>query len=406
MAAGGPATTVTATAASAGAGRLCYQAPVVDFMGRELAGVEELQKTLAQLGLSGGSALLRLSFRQTEQPLEDAIATISHFFKSDTRGIDKDKGNGVANTSTGSVNEMDLSVSPDTAHGIARMGDVDMNNEITTSKDGGMSDEMPSQIQTESQPVTKPSQPPPQSSSSSSALAADSTLVDSHDRALSIFAPPINHTPQAATFTHNPDDYETTIESARIHQSRLAASSRNKRLLSDKEIDELEKAKKEKVEAVREVVIRVRLPDQSQVQSKFTKDDEASSLYAFVRNLIDNEDQPFTLRYTGEKGTQIIIKDGQQLLTKDLMFQGRVLVSFLWNDTVPLEIRQKSILKPTYQEQAKNIKVEAPQSIQKPIDGEAQDQGKIASSNSVSEENRNQSKEQRMKRFLGKLTRK
>ena len=393
MTSGGPA--ITVTAASAGAGRLCYQTPVVDLMGRELAGVEELQRTLAQLGLSGGSALFRLSFRQTEQPLEEAIANISHFFSSDAGGTDKSQQSSMASTSMDSSNDMDLSTSPITANGVAKEGDVDKNDEITTSKDDA-SEEAPSRIQTESNRTAKASQ----------TTTANSTSAEPHNRDVSIFAPPANHTPQAASFAHNPDDYETTVESARIHQSRLAASSRNKRLLSDKEVDELEKAKKEKIDAVQEVVVRVRLPDQSQIQSTFGKADEAALLYNFTRNMINNDNQPFTLRYTNEKGSQVIIKEGQQLLTKDLLFQGRVLVNFLWNDTVPLEVRQKPILKEKYREQARNIEIDAPQPAQKRLDGEAQSQGKTASSNNASDESRNQSKEQKMKKILGKLTRK
>jgi len=63
-----------------GAGRIFYEMPVLNVMGRELATFTDLQKTLAQLGLSG-NALIRLDFKKTDQPLEEAMATIGDYFK-------------------------------------------------------------------------------------------------------------------------------------------------------------------------------------------------------------------------------------------------------------------------------------------------------------------------------------
>ncbi|KAI5307417.1 hypothetical protein KEM55_008331, partial [Ascosphaera atra] len=65
-----------------GAGRPFYETPVVNAMGRELCQFTDLQKTLGQLGYNSGSVLLRLSFRVTDTPLEDAMANIETYFKS------------------------------------------------------------------------------------------------------------------------------------------------------------------------------------------------------------------------------------------------------------------------------------------------------------------------------------
>jgi tether containing UBX domain for GLUT4 len=65
-----------------GSGRLCYEEPVVNVMGRTQSGFSELQKTLAQVGLKNGTALLRLSFRATDTPLEDAMTEIEEHFRT------------------------------------------------------------------------------------------------------------------------------------------------------------------------------------------------------------------------------------------------------------------------------------------------------------------------------------
>ena len=51
-------------------------------MGRDYATFTDLQKTLAQLGFNNGSVLLRLSFRTTDTPLEEAMELIEQYFKS------------------------------------------------------------------------------------------------------------------------------------------------------------------------------------------------------------------------------------------------------------------------------------------------------------------------------------
>lgn len=64
-----------------GAGRLFYEIPVLQTLGREMSTFADLQKSLAQLGFNSGNILLRLSFRRTEEPLEVAMVKIQDYFK-------------------------------------------------------------------------------------------------------------------------------------------------------------------------------------------------------------------------------------------------------------------------------------------------------------------------------------
>src|ERR1700761_4990860 len=68
---------------TAGAGRLFYQMPVLNVLNREFSTLEDLQKTLSQLGVTSGNILLRLSFKDSEKPLEEAMQDISQYFKAE-----------------------------------------------------------------------------------------------------------------------------------------------------------------------------------------------------------------------------------------------------------------------------------------------------------------------------------
>jgi len=70
---------VVSTNQSGETGRLYYAMPVVQIVNRELATLEDLQKTLQEMGLNSGTALLRLKMRPTEIPLEEALEKISGF---------------------------------------------------------------------------------------------------------------------------------------------------------------------------------------------------------------------------------------------------------------------------------------------------------------------------------------
>lgn len=64
-----------------GAGRLFYEMPTIQVMSKQLGTFEELQNTLGQLGITSGSTLLRLSFKNSGRPLEDAMKHITEFFR-------------------------------------------------------------------------------------------------------------------------------------------------------------------------------------------------------------------------------------------------------------------------------------------------------------------------------------
>ncbi|KAE8373464.1 GLUT4 regulating protein TUG-domain-containing protein [Aspergillus bertholletiae] len=335
-----------------GSGRLFYETPVIQILERELSTFTDLQKSLAQLGFNSGNVLLRLSFRRTEDPLEVAMSKIQEYFKS----------------------------SDDTAP---------QSQQPSTPAEQKQRVDGPSQQEQEQEPPKPASNAPPPASVSpeqpqnqipSSAPSAPAepsepselgTTVSS--RQVAVFAPPSSDTPQSAKTAYNESDYIPSVDHAQAHQRRLNAASQNKRLLSDAEIAAKAAAEEEKLAAVKEVDVKVRLPDQSQIVAKFGRQDTGKSLYSFVRNCLAG---PFagekfiitTFPGGGQSGKKLhnVIPDSDQTsLIKDLGMVGRVLVNFSWDATASQAARQsrRDLLKPELRTQAKELKVEQPADV-------------------------------------------
>ena len=110
---------------ASGAGRIFYEMPTLNVMGRELSTFGDLQKTLAQVGINCGSVLIKLNFKKTEQPLEEAMAEIGQYFKEEEK---------VASASTSSEVAPVAEVEGVT-EAIARMSSAEPLGEDTDMKD-------------------------------------------------------------------------------------------------------------------------------------------------------------------------------------------------------------------------------------------------------------------------------
>ncbi|KIW94615.1 uncharacterized protein Z519_04591 [Cladophialophora bantiana CBS 173.52] len=310
-----------------GAGRLYYEQPVIQVMNRELASFRDLQKSLAQLGLNSGTALLRLSFRPTETPLEEAMAQIQSYFES--------------------------------VEGPAAQ--PPRQQETSSSKE-------PLAASAETQPEWKEersSQPPPQPQEETltSSPSQLETATSSTSRPVSVFRPPSSSTPSAALISHNEADYTPTVEHAQVHQKLLQQNSRNVRLPTEAELAAQAEEEAAKWAAVKEVEIKIRFPDQSAVSARFEPADTAADLYNFVRECLEEKyrSEAFMLRNPGIRGkNEVIPDDTEKKLIKDLQLKGRVLVTFQWDDhRASIQARSvKSVLKVELREQAQEVKVQ------------------------------------------------
>lgn len=321
-----------------GAGRLYYETPVLQAMGRELSSFTDLQKTLGQLGFNSGSILLRLSFRATQRPLEEAMTEIDQYFKA----IESDETS--ARAHAGSVGafesrpETEETILPDDIAGLktppeppeASSSTDPTTNAATTEP---TTDSSNGEKRKAASPATSPSPPPPPQQQPPS---SESLPTDPSHRPITIYLPPTTSTPSAAQRPHNPTDYEPTLDHARQHQTRLSSTARNRRLPSDTELAALRAAQAEKLAAVSAVEIKIRFPDQTTVVATFGAQDTAADLYAFVRGLLedDGEECGFELRFfeEGRGRLRVVPSEGRERLIGDLGMRGRVLITVAWGD--------------------------------------------------------------------------
>ncbi|KAF2474561.1 uncharacterized protein BDR25DRAFT_215245 [Lindgomyces ingoldianus] len=340
-----------------GSGRLNYEMPVITVMPghREQSSFVGLQQTLSQLGFDSGSALLRLNFKNSGTPLEEAMAEISQYFKS----ADSAPSSAHAESSAQATSLPGPSTAaPEPSETVAGVPAKSKQPDLEPMEVDSTPAPEPSQDPLSPPPGAAENIPPslPSPPAASSSHAVHPTL----NRNIQIFSAPTSSTPQAARRGFNESDYEPTIEHAKAHQAALQARTRNQRLLSDKELEEQEALRLEKVNAVAQKggSLRIRLPDQTMIQMDISKQDTAEMLYSFVSSFLAYKD-PFQLKYVGPKGGQVGIDCDHKRLIQDLRFSGREVLTFVWDERASNEARlSRKTLSEEWQDKAKVLKVE------------------------------------------------
>lgn len=327
----------TVNTGNSGAGQLYYETPVLNIMGRELGSFADFQKSLSQLGHNSGNVLIRLSFRRTDQTLYEAMEQIGTFFKEEEKEKREEKENAAP------------SVPEDKPKDPPTDGDVPMAEAPAESINNAT--EVPQDVAPEAAPEAT------QDSTSSRESETNNLDPQSRLEPVNVFLAPTNSTPAAALAPVDESDFAPTVAQAQLHQARLLESSRNKRLLSDREIEEKEAAEQAKVDAVKSVLIKVRFPDNTSSDWQVGPSDTGAFLYQAVRHVMANNGQSFHLVIPGSK---TVIKDDdtpKHNLIRAYKLSGRVLVSLVWNDDVPKEARKQPFLKANFAQQGQAIKV-------------------------------------------------
>lgn len=336
-----------------GAGRLNYEMPIITVMPghKEQSDFVALQQTLTQLGFDNGSALLKLSFKNSGSPLEEAMAQISQYFKSP-----EPAGSGAQIASSAQV-----TTSPVLDQAPPKPAEDVVNGDVGT--------EIP-----EPEPIRKDDTQPTDSmegvvietvkTENAASMPAPSQSIESTpQQTVRIFAAPTSTTPQATRHTFNEADYVPTVEHAKSHQASLISRTRNQRLLSDKELAALEEEKQAKRNemAQKGCSLRIRMPDQVQVQFSVDKEYKAETLYGYVQQFLLHKNEPFHLKYVGPNGRQVLIPRDKKRLIPDLGFSAAMLITFLWDDKASNEARSsRRTLTQDWERQAQTLKVQEP----------------------------------------------
>ncbi|KAF4851130.1 Tether containing UBX domain for GLUT4 [Colletotrichum siamense] len=329
----------TTSGGATGSGQMYYETPVLNIMGRELATFEDFQKTLSQLGYNSGSVLIRLSFRKTEQTLFDAMEQISQFF-AEVEAEAKKKSQVEA-----------AAPEPATQPAPTEQAAQTATEEPPTSMEG-----------TEDSQNQQTKEAPLQEAAYQAAAEPEAMDVDPAEpldplQPVSVFRAPSGTTPAAALADVSENDYTPTIAHAQLHQARLQQSSQNKRLLSDRELEAQAQAEEAKLASVSKVVVKVRFPDNTSAQWEFGHEATGATLYQGVRQAMAHTGQAFRLVIPGSK---TVIKDEntpKNRLIHDYKLTRNVLLSLVWDDSVPADIRKKPFLKGDIAQRAKEITV-------------------------------------------------
>ena len=363
--------------ASSGAGRLHYDTPVIVVMPshQEKANLEDLQSTLSQLGFDSGSALLKLGFRNSGIPLEQAMTQISQYFKTE---------------------ELPEPPKPPTSAPSPSDAPAAASDAPTATT---LQPDSPAHA-----PCTSTEHQPASATDTKAMPSSDAPISPTLSRDIHIFAAPTSSTPQAARQAFDAADYVPTMEHAKAHQATLQAQTRNTRLASDRELADEAEARTAKLAAAADKggQLRVRMPDQTTIQLAITKADTTHDVYAAVRGVVAFADQPFALRYLGPKGVPVIMQPGPERLLQDVGFSGRDLVTFAWADGASPEARSaRPCLKAEWLGRAEALQVEAPaRGPEKSVAGKPAQEGQAGGRKTGA--GGAQDKESKLKSILGK----
>ena len=364
-------------------GRLFYETPVIQVMERELSSFTDLQKSLAQLGFNSGSVLLRLNFRRTQSPLEEAIEEIDNYFKS---GEDEKIGGTLCASAAKAES------APSTSKPSSNPNDGKSLPESSSPSPVQTPPQQPAALFNSRQGDEAQAHPEYSALLPDARSTPDESMAGPVQRPLFVFAPSLESTPAASRQVFDEKDYEPTIAHAKMHQARLAASSVNKRLLTDAELAVQAKTQAKRNAAAKDVQLKVRFPDQMQVISTFSNLDTSTMLYDFVKGLLEKENEPFSLNFSSAQGPRSVPKEGDVRLIGDLGMAGRVLVNLAWETGASGKARG-SVLKSEFQKQAKQIEV-------KEIGVELEEKGNETVERKGKEKNEGQERKRGVPRWL------
>jgi len=342
--------------------------PVVNIMGRELATFLDLQKTLGQLGFSSGSCLIRLTYRDSGQPMSEAMDQITTYFKSievpapasttDTHGA-----HGL------DVGEAFSSIDPDGAARLDNLAGERITADDQTTEDTLTEPEVSAPFAAASPAAADSPMPDfdvasPVSETAPPTNRATSAPPPEPASSIAIFSPP-SMTTSYTVPTYSEDDYIPTLDHAQLHQARLASETRNRKLLSDAELATAQREREAAFAKVKEVMVRIRFPDQSMAQRSFGQESTIADVYAMCREVLEAPTSDFQLRVLaagvgGKPGGMTSMKEegaeGSRRMIKDLSWQGRVLVTVVWGESVTKEVKEAPSLKKEYRAKAEELK--------------------------------------------------
>ncbi|KAK0261738.1 hypothetical protein LTR91_023554 [Friedmanniomyces endolithicus] len=329
-----------------GAGRLMYEVPCVSAENRESEGFRELQKTLAQLGYNGGNVLLRVSFRRSEVPLEEAMKEISTFFA----GAEGAQAEGAIGTIPNGGLEEKVAAPVGDEEGMEM--NEDASPEPVSTAPAVEDDTLATSSETQAEPQSH--------AQTEDIIPTPEPALSNKTNRISVYRPSSSATPAAALQPDDPSQFEPTLDHARLHQASLGLRGQNQRLKSDKELEELETTRQSQLASVQNVRVRVQYPDEHTIETTISASATAAELYETVRSTLRGPTEPFELRFLGPKGRLESIPDlASARLVRDLGFRGGVKITLVSSAAQATPDARRNLgLREEFVRQAQELKVD------------------------------------------------
>ncbi|CCG83934.1 protein of unknown function [Taphrina deformans PYCC 5710] len=262
-------------------GQVYRQEPVVQIMNREYFGHERLKSvTLASLGIKSGSAVVRVTYKPTDEALSDA-----------------------QNTSP----QLAISEATNTVSAVPPITNLPVTTEPSL------------QTKKINLDVVEP-------------------VSAAKQRPIEVLIPSKSGTPVFSTRSDEYDDIKMSVEQARVYQAALSSKSQSSGpLLTQKYRDQqaMDKRLKSRPDSCS---VKFKFPDNTQVISSFSPSEVSSELHALALTLIEEVSPTFELEVSGDR--RRIPKDSQELW-RDLHFGKAVAVQVIGKVRVKEGFRQQ-----------------------------------------------------------------
>lgn len=317
---------------SGSSGVLMFEMPVVQTFNRRFSKLEEFAGTLVDMGLNNKQETLRIRFEKTEIMFHDAIELQNKLFedsgnvKPSSVALQKEITNNAKNIpTTKAATELP---SP--------------SKEINTLPEKLI--ESISNHQVDATPVLQLSD------------QIHSSSAEPTDRKVQVYLP-------STTTRVIADDEDSTYDVSvaqvqRLHEQIQKVSAPKDSPLLTKALRE--KLQQEKLQQLPAIQIRIRLPDQTNIEAEFAPAETVAAVAAFVRSVLCRPDLPFNLFMSPPK---TILTDETVQLGRDLRFARRTLLFVEWRygtGYLAADFPTTGIVKPEYAQGAKVI-TEAPE---------------------------------------------
>ncbi|KAH7634844.1 GLUT4 regulating protein TUG-domain-containing protein [Sordaria sp. MPI-SDFR-AT-0083] len=404
----GRGTPKSSTGPQGTSGQLYFEAPVVNIMGRDYTSMEDLQKTLSQCGINSGSIVLRVSFRDTDKTLYDAMQDIGQYLKEVEPSQPKTQTGEPSAPATGSapaieepIEDLTLAAGPKPvkestlAEPELQVGSTEAAKAVAPVVPAPEPVAKTDPMDIVDEVVPAPPVPP---------IGTTTTIASEPSDPLEptgVFNAPSSTTPLAARVQVDDAVYEPTIAHAQLRQQQLLQRAQNQRLKSDAELaaDAAEEAAR--LAKITSVDIKVRFPDQTSAQWTVTPEQTGSFLYQAVKGVMAHPDQPFRLILPGTHPI-VAVQDGNKRLVADYKLRGRALLNLVWDDAASEEARKSSFLKGSVASRAQEVVVPDVSQVEGEDDKEVQ-AGPSSSGQEVKRKGDHGLDSDAVKKKLGKL---